>query len=57
MPDDAPGAADVPPASRGRDATEATTVGTGSALAIGCVVALVLIVLVALIVRWTGGAW
>jgi hypothetical protein len=33
------------------------TVGTGSALAVGCIVAMVLFVLLAIIVRWIMGGW
>ena len=36
------------------DAEIPDTVGTGSALAIGCIVAVVLLVLLALAVRWIG---
>jgi hypothetical protein len=35
----------------------ASTVGTGSALAIGCVVAVMLLVLIAFAVRWYLGSW
>jgi hypothetical protein len=34
-----------------------TTVGTGSMLGLGCVVAVILLVLVALAIRWLGGGW
>jgi hypothetical protein len=34
-----------------------STVGTGSALGIGCLVALVLFVIVAIAARWLFGAW
>jgi hypothetical protein len=47
------GAAAEEPAARVAE----TTVGTGSALGIGCVVALVALVLVAFAVRWLTGAW
>ena len=33
------------------------TVGTGSALAVGCIVAVALLVLLALVVRWIAGGW
>jgi hypothetical protein len=33
------------------------TVGTGSALALGCIVAVVALVLLALAARWLAGAW
>jgi hypothetical protein len=35
----------------------ATTVGTGSAIAIGCVVAVILFVLIALAAKWLWGLW
>jgi hypothetical protein len=38
-------------------AAPSTTVGTGSVLAIGCLVAVVLLVIVAFAVRWAGGGW
>ena len=34
-----------------------TTVGTGSALGIGCVIAVIVFVLVAFSVRWVTGSW
>jgi hypothetical protein len=42
----------VPP-----DAAASTTVGTGSVLGLGCVVAVILLVLVALAIRWFAGGW
>jgi hypothetical protein len=33
------------------------TVGTGSVLGIGCLAAVILLVLVALVFRWIGGGW
>jgi hypothetical protein len=33
------------------------TVGTGSALAVGCIMAVVLFVLLAIVVRWITGGW
>jgi hypothetical protein len=42
----------VPP-----DATASTTVGTGSVLGLGCVGAVILLVLVALAIRWFTGGW
>jgi hypothetical protein len=34
-----------------------STVGTGSVLAIGCIVLALLLVLIALAYRWLGGTW
>jgi hypothetical protein len=34
-----------------------TTVGTGSVLGLGCVVTVILLVLVALAIRWFTGGW
>ena len=34
-----------------------TTVGTGSALGVGCIAAVILLVLLALAVRWLAGGW
>jgi hypothetical protein len=39
------------------DHRPSTTVGTGSALGLGCVVAVVLFVLIALAARWLAGSW
>jgi hypothetical protein len=39
------------------DAEASTTVGTGSVLGLGCVVAVILLVLVALAIRWFTGGW
>lgn len=39
------------------DVVAPSTVGTGSALAVGCVVAVLVLVLIALAVRWIGGGW
>jgi hypothetical protein len=39
------------------DAAASTTVGTGSVLGLGCVVALILLVIVALAIRWFAGGW
>jgi hypothetical protein len=33
------------------------TVGTGSVIAVGCIAAVVLLVLLALVVRWIAGGW
>ncbi len=33
------------------------TVGTGSALAVGCIAAVALLVLLAIVVRWIAGGW
>ena len=40
-----------------RSASVASTVGTGSVLGIGCVVALVVFVIVAIAARWLMGGW
>ncbi|MBW3631513.1 MAG: hypothetical protein KY456_00655 [Chloroflexi bacterium] len=40
-----------------QDAAAPDTVGTGSALAVGCTAAVVLLVLLALVVRWIAGGW
>ena len=39
------------------DPAASTTVGTGSVLGLGCVVAVILLVLVALAIRWFTGGW
>lgn len=39
------------------DGETGTTVGTGSVLGIGCVVAVIVLVLVAFAVRWLTGGW
>jgi len=39
------------------DAAASTTVGTGSVLGLGCVVALILLVIVALAIRKFAGGW
>ena len=41
----------------GPDPVASTTVGTGSMLGLGCVVTVILLVLVALAIRWLGGGW
>jgi hypothetical protein len=46
------GQPDVPP-----DAVVSTTVGTGSMLGIGCLVAVILFVLVAFAIRRFAGSW
>lgn len=43
---------DVPP-----DPEQSTTVGTGSMLGLGCIVTVILLVFVALAIRWFGGGW
>ena len=43
---------DVPP-----DPAVSTTVGTGSMLGIGCLVTVILLVLVAIAIRWFAGSW
>jgi len=48
-PDNQP---DVPP-----NPVVSTTVGTGSMLGIGCLVTVILLVLVAIAVRWFAGSW
>lgn len=40
-----------------RGQSSQTTVGIGSALGIGCVIALALFVIVAIVWRWMMGAW
>jgi hypothetical protein len=42
----------VPP-----DPVVSTTLGTGSVLGIGCLVAVTLLVLVAFAIRWFAGSW
>ena len=42
----------VPP-----DPAASTTVGTGSMLGLGCVVMVILLVLIALAIRWFAGSW
>jgi len=37
--------------------TVSTTVGTGSVLGLGCVVAVIVLVLAALAIRWFAGGW
>lgn len=39
------------------DPTVSTTLGTGSMLGLGCVLAVVLLVVVALAIRWFAGGW
>jgi len=39
------------------DRVVSTTLGTGSVLGIGCLVAVILLVLVAFAIRWFGGSW
>ena len=39
------------------DLVASTTVGTGSALGVGCIAAVILLVLLALAVRWLAGGW
>jgi hypothetical protein len=39
------------------DNAAGTTIGTGSALGIGCVIAVVIFVLVAFAARWLAGIW
>ena len=34
-----------------------TTLGTGSALGIGCIAIVVLLVIVAIVMRWSAGGW
>ena len=48
--------AETEAATRDGDAM-VSTVGTGSALAIGCIVLAVILVLIALAYRWLGGPW
>jgi len=49
------GAADQPESLP--DAGNRDTTGTGSALAVGCIAVVVLLVIIALAVRWIGNAW
>lgn len=37
--------------------SEAPTVGTGSAIGVGCLILVVVLVLAALAYRWLGGTW
>jgi hypothetical protein len=53
---DPDGGADIQPAVP-PDPAASTTVGTGSMLGLGCVVTVILLVLVALAVRWFAGGW
>jgi hypothetical protein len=39
------------------DSAVSSTVGTGSTLGLGCVVLVILLVLVALAIRWFTGGW
>lgn len=39
------------------DGEPGTTVGTGSVLGIGCVVAVVILVVIAVVLRWLTGTW
>jgi hypothetical protein len=39
------------------DGVPSTTVGTGSALGVGCLIVVVVLVLIALTVRWLTGSW
>jgi hypothetical protein len=48
--------ADLPEPARRRAGSE-TTVGTGSALAIGCIVAVLVLVVAAFAARWLLGVW
>jgi hypothetical protein len=40
-----------------QDTATLDTVGTGSALAVGCIAAVALLVFLALVVRWIAGGW
>jgi hypothetical protein len=42
----------VPP-----DPQASTTVGTGSMVGLGCVIMVILLVLIALAIRWFAGGW
>ena len=52
-------AGEAVPTAENSDSTGAseTTVGTGSALGIGCLVAVIVLVLIAFAVRWLTGIW
>jgi hypothetical protein len=53
---DPAGGADGPPDVR-PDPVASSTVGTGSMLGLGCVATVILLVVVALAIRWFSGVW
>lgn len=48
---------DAEPEPRQMESVPQSTVGTGSMLGIGCLIAVVLLVVIALAFRWIGGTW